>query len=388
MPYICSNCAKDQHLKILIDQEGEIISACDICHSSNVKGLDCKNASLRSLFRALLRYHYSEWQYNIHMGGDGLEALFLKNNPITNYDKSWNINIYEEVLLEFLQNGYEPYDKGISLFAGYDDNGHQLMPLVAIKNDFDRSLVRLQRELINVNYFLLEKESRKIIEPYSNILERTFLAGSILYRSRVGFEIRATPLFGWSDDWHYKPYSSNNLSAPPPYLASGNRMNRQGVSFLYLSTNESTAVSEVRPHPGHFVSVGSFKCAKDLRVADFNAVSILDFCDSDKSLDNFVLLKSIDELFALPIIPEDRQKYSFTQFLADTIRHLEFDGIGYKSSVGEGTNYVFFDPGTFSYVEDSARVVRIQQLEYTHIPLTTMNQDEEYMTDQEGNYIQ
>ena len=121
-----------------------------------------------------------------------LENLFLKNNPITNYKQTWNIDIYEEALLIFLQNGYEPYEKGISLFSGYDDNGQQLMPLVAIKNDFDHSLVRLQKKLLNVNYFLLEKGTRISvrINNYRDVINNLFTRGNIVGKINSSFAIR------------------------------------------------------------------------------------------------------------------------------------------------------------------------------------------------------
>ena len=124
---------------------------------------------------------------------------------------------------------------------------------------------------------------------------------------------------------------------------------------------------------GRTVSLGAFKSERRLRIADFNAISIRDFSSSDRSLDQFLLLKSIDELFSLPVLPEEQDKYSFTQFLSDALRHLGFEGIGYRSSVGIGVNVAVFDPGAFQYVPDSAKVVRVSRLQYHHSHLTTLN---------------
>ena len=59
--------------------------------------------TLRSLFRALVRYNYSEWEYNTHMGGDRLEELLLRENPITAYDPDWDVDSYEDALLAFIK---------------------------------------------------------------------------------------------------------------------------------------------------------------------------------------------------------------------------------------------------------------------------------------------
>jgi hypothetical protein len=195
-------------------------------------------------------------------------------------------------------------------------------------------------------------------------------------RARIGYENKYHSESDWQGNFHYKPFTNQDLSAPPPTLASSGRLNRQGVSFLYLATDEETSLSEVRPHPGQKVSVGAFKSSRGLRVADFRKISILNYCDSDEHLEEFVFFKRIDELFSLPIPPEDRGKYTITQFLSDAIRHLGFDGIGYKSSVAKGSNLVLFDPSSFTYEPNSAKVVEILELQYRHSHLTVVNPNE------------
>ena len=51
------------------------------------------------------------------MGGDRLEELLLRENPITAYDPDWDVDSYEDALLVFIKEGYEPYEEGISLFS-------------------------------------------------------------------------------------------------------------------------------------------------------------------------------------------------------------------------------------------------------------------------------
>lgn len=388
MPAFCVKCAKDSSLCELISERGSPKTECATCGATNVVSLECSDVSLRNLVRALIRYNFSEWEYNTHMGGDDLEPLFVRENPITAYKGGWNTENYDLALQEILDNGYENYDEGISLFSGHAENGIPLPPLEAIKNASDKSLTSLRAKLEKRNYFLFEKEIRTILKPHIQKLERFVDKDRILYRSRIGSESRATPLLGWGDKWHYKPYSEEQLSAPPPLAAAGGRLNRPGVSYLYLATDEETSISEIRPHPGHYVSVGAFKCGSRLRVADFDAVSILEYSESDRKLDQFALLKTIDTLFGLPVPPEERGKYSFTQFLSDAIRHLGFAGVTYKSSVGKGANVAVFDPQSFSYIAGSAKVLRVDHLEYQYSGLTPWDADEEYITDLEGNYLQ
>jgi len=388
MPAFCVKCAKDPFLAALISEAGSLTAECAICGTFNIMSLDCNDNCLRNLFRALVRYNFSEWEYNTHMGGDDLERLLRQENPITAYETIWNTDNYEEALSHIFHKPYEDYDKGISMFSGYDEGGEQLPALSAIKDSSDSTLVKLQRQLEEKNYFLLEEDARKLLVPHTRNLERFIEAEKILYRSRIGFKHRATPLFGWGDTWHYKPYDVDQLSAPRPLAAGGGRLNRPGVAYLYLATDEKTAISEVRPHPGHHVSVGAFQCSSRLRIADFNAISIREYCDSDHKLRQYLFLKTIDKLFSLPVPPEERGRYSFTQFLSDALRHVGFDGIAYRSSVASGVNLAVFDPCSFSYVAGSAKVVRIDHLEYDYSGESPWKVDDDYMTDQNGDYLQ
>jgi hypothetical protein len=386
MPALCVKCAKAPSLSEVISKGGSLKAKCAICGALNVMSLECSDVSLRNLFRALIRYHFSEWDYNTHYGGDDLERLFYRENPITAYENGWHFESYELALQEIFDTGYENYDEGISLFSG--PSRSDALPLHSIKSSSDKSLLKLRKKLERRNYFLFEKDVQKLFKPHIQKLEQFIEKDNILYRARIGSESRATPLVGWGEEWHYKPYLEDQLSAPPPLTAGGGRLNRPGVSYLYLATDEETSISEVRPHPGHCVSVGAFKSGTRLRVADFNAVSILGYSQSDLMLDQFVFLKTIDELFSLPVPPEERGKYSFTQFLSEAIRHLGFEGIAYKSSVGKGVNLTVFDPQSFSYVADSARVLHVDHLKYQYSILPPWMADEEYMTDLDGNYLQ
>lgn len=134
MPKLCTNCFRDNEIRDLISEDGQQIERCSICKSSHVPAMDCESTQLRSLFRALYRYYFSEWEYNTHMGGDGLEGILLKENPLTSYVPSWNKLDYEDAIIGFLDVGYEPYETGISLFAGYGHNQLQNPPLISLKS--------------------------------------------------------------------------------------------------------------------------------------------------------------------------------------------------------------------------------------------------------------
>lgn len=382
---VCHNCAKEPRLIALIESEGSS-SVCHICQEKNDKTFSIEHTSFRNLFRALIRYYYNEWDYNSHWGGDGLESLLYQENNILNYKEEY-ADRYEEVLLDLLEPPYMDYNKGISFYAGYSEDGTQNMLLRALKDPFDYPFRDLQKKLEKKNYFLLEEDAFSLLDPHLANVSEELLAETILHRARQGYKNRATPLDSFGTEFYFEPYKGQEISAPPPGLSGNGRMNREGVSFLYLATEIETAICEIRPHPGHYVSIGSFMNDRKLNIANFHDIPIEKYVSSDEELDKYTFLKSIDSAFGLPIVPEERKKYSFTQFLSEVIRKRGFDGIRYSSSVGTGTNYVFFDPSNFSYIDGSGKTVLTQTLKYTFQELQELQKDGEYMTDPEGKYL-
>jgi hypothetical protein len=52
---------------------------------------------------------------------------------------------------------------------------------------------------------------------------------------------------GWTADTVFQPFIGAAIGAPPLAEATPGRLNRDGVSFLYLATEEARAAAEVRP---------------------------------------------------------------------------------------------------------------------------------------------
>jgi hypothetical protein len=386
MSNFCLNCVKSDALKKHIAEFGELTEKCVVCAAENTKQIACDDPSFKSKFRALIRYFYSETDYNTHLGGESLELLFFRDNPITNYAANWNTDEYEGALMAVVEPAYEDLDKGISLYAGHTD-GQQNMHLIALRREYHEGLRGIRLTASRINHFLLDAPLRAMLEPLIGRVARVEHAGLGLYRARIGYQAKAFPITGWMEERHYRPYAATKLGAPPPPIAAAGRMNRSGVSFLYVASEAKTAVAEIRPHPGHYCSVGKFVAQRDLRVADLSAHQVTDFASSDKELDDFLLLRTVEDAFSIPVTPEERSEYHFPQLLADAFRHLGFDGVCYRSSVGLGKNFVFFDPAAFVYEPDSASVIRIDTLGYSCSPMQTMAADEEYMTRPDGSFL-
>ncbi|WP_299209196.1 RES family NAD+ phosphorylase [uncultured Tateyamaria sp.] len=327
---------------------------------------------LGNVVKALIRIHYNEEDYNHHWGGHySPTTLLMTPNEIINAERIVAEPAETEPGLELLDHElsavpYPDIDKGIGIYAGYSD-GEQNMLLRAIRDWDAWSLIDLKRNLHKSNAHDLEDSFQEQLEGLIDPCEAVVTTGASYYRARIGYDrVEKGELLAVNPTPRYMPFTDGDLGAPPPPLASAGRLNRQGVSYLYAGSSRDTAISEIRPHPGHLVSLGRFDATRDLKVLDFSKPTFLDFPLTDLGLEQFELTSSIDRDLSRPITPERRAAYISAQFVADLIRQRGFDGVLYRSSVSEGTNLCVFDPSTMSFMPGSASLFRTRSVIYEH----------------------
>jgi hypothetical protein len=152
--------------------------------------------------------------------------------------------------------------------------------------------------------------------------------------------------------------------------ASDGRVNPKGIACLYLATKQKTAVLEVRPLVGSYVSVAQFKVLKDLRLVGCSAKELGDLEyilkkdptpeDTEKQV-----WSNINRAFSEPVERgDDSLDYIPTQIITEVFKLNGFDGIGYKSSYGEdGFNVALFDVAAADVTE--CRLYRIKDVSVT-----------------------
>lgn len=197
-------------------------------------------------------------------------------------------------------------------------------------------------------------------------------SGCTYYRARIGYD-RCVKYFDIDGEPGNReilvPHTGSEIAAPPPPKCTAGRLNRPGVSYLYLATDPETAVAEVRPHPGHLVSIGQFTLKRDIWVADLRELDRTQFIDSDEMIEMFLFLHNVSKQLSMPVTPEEKNKYLLTQFFADIVRQSDFDGILYKSSVSEkGDNLVLFDPKLAEFVPSGSRLFKVEKVKYDMVP--------------------
>lgn len=173
-------------------------------------------------------------------------------------------------------------------------------------------------------------------------------AGSSLWRAQLGHDWRCEYQDGKYIRSVADPFPSKRMK-PIPGRAKEGRANPKGIPFLYLANRRDTAMSEVRPWIGSFVSCAHFKLTRDLKIVEFFPAGDYVFYTEepdDQEKENAVWT-AIDRAFSTPVTAEDdTADYVPTQVIAELFKSNGYDGIAYKSAFGkdDGYNIALFDP--------------------------------------------
>ncbi|UZT96313.1 RES family NAD+ phosphorylase [Chryseobacterium fluminis] len=360
--FLCSNCCKDESLKnyVLINSNKNSFP-CTICLSNNYNIDVTINEKFNRFCRFLIRYHFPEYIYNSRWGGEDFPLPFYMQNSIINHEFADKISREEEID-QFIDTLFDlneyPFD---DLYYGYDDTGRGLFSY-SLKENGSKYWHKYKPELQKKNHYLLINEASLIFKQAFEDNKYTLLSGTLLYRARIGYkEEKIEEEFSVKIK---KAFEKDSISSPPIFKSTSGRLNRQGVSYLYLASSEGVALGEVRPQPGHYVSIGCFENLDDLKMADLRFINLYDHFDDKESLKKYLFLKDISDELCSPILPEMNEQYLITQFISDIIRDLEYDGILFKSSVYEGYNALIFDSSKFKYTSKNSSLVKIKSLEY------------------------
>ncbi len=166
--------------------------------------------------------------------------------------------------------------------------------------------------------------------------------GTRLHRARPGFKS--------GEYGEREAYKGNDIGAPPTATAKGGRVNVDHQRVLYCADQEATAIAEVRPPRGFYVSVASVTVNREVRIIDLakGPPGINPFLTETLRWDVEIqsLLIAFGDEMSLPLErDDDPAHYRPCQRLGDYIRDARYDGIRYPSALNpDGTNVVFFDP--------------------------------------------
>lgn len=201
------------------------------------------------------------------------------------------------------------------------------------------------------------RESRYILGDDAQTFLKTVLAtskkrrrrlpkGRNFWRAQEGHEWRTIQQNGQQFEI-LAPHPENRMR-PRSFAATEGRANPKGIPYLYLSTDRKTAMAEVRPSVGTYVSVGQFKILRPLTILDCSIghETAFNFYFEEPHAEERekAVWNDIDRAFSEPLAVDDSSAvYAPTQILSEIFKGEGYDGLAYKSNLGPGFNLALFD---------------------------------------------
>lgn len=139
------------------------------------------------------------------------------------------------------------------------------------------------------------------------------------------------------------------------------RINAKGIPCLYCASEMDTAISEVRPRVGTYVSVARLVIRRPLNIVDCS-INPPPLVHNDglheRRLITWRVWSTINRAFSEPVMPtDDLADYAPTQVLAEAFRLNGFDGVMYGSLLGTGKTLALFDMDAVEVSERSLHVI-------------------------------
>jgi hypothetical protein len=218
------------------------------------------------------------------------------------------------------------------------------------------------------------KERIKVLPPQSQ-----------LWRAQLGHDWRTkqVPTFMQKDMGGVTEYQVPHpfgVQRMMPLLdrAAEGRVNPKGIPCIYFSMDKGTAMSEVRPWIGSYLSVAQFTTVKALQLVDFSGddpsftLNYYTGCEEPTAEKRErSVWGDMNFAFSEPVTrSDDVADYAPTQVLAEAFRDGGYDGIIYESRLGEGGKNV----AVFSVVDCaecvSRSLYRVDEIrfEFTSVP--------------------
>lgn len=201
--------------------------------------------------------------------------------------------------------------------------------------------------------------------------KRKLPKGAVLCRSQCGYGYQS--LLHGDDEIQVPDAFSPERMKPLKNCASEGRANRQNEPCLYLSDDPNTAMAEVRPWVGAYISLAQFRVMNDCILID---------CSLDKTTSWDLAFRGIQptpqnlaraiwgdlaQAFAKPLTRNDTlEEYRPTQALADCFKSAGYDGIGYKSALGKGKDIALFNLEAADPI--NVTLYQTKELSYTFEP--------------------
>lgn len=341
----CPSCFNHEWLKQKITELSKGTGQCECCGSENVSVVEA--SELGGLFDNLLSMYVVAESFE---SGESLISLI-----------QWHWQVFDEDVLD--EDAQADLLEEIANADWDDDDGEPQLDARELYQPLGGSLHYTHRDRWE-EFCDQVRENPEERLPFKDYFAEDFAQLAVTLPTGTTF-FRARRGFNPGEYGERQPFQGDEIGAPPTEKAHAGRASVEGQRVLYCADQEATAVAEVRPARGFYVSVSRVNLNREIR--------ILDLAQEPKEINPFItntlkwdveiqsLLRAFAEEMSRPLErDDDPHHYLPSQRLADYIRDAHYDGIRYPSALSpEGTNVIFFDPGVADVGE--SKLVRIAE---------------------------
>ena len=337
----CAECFHDTQIQTMIKANGEI-GNCDFCGRESVP-IYCvdKQSDLSDLISEVLSMYEEaddgEPLFSLVINDWGIFKKDLPSSP--DLVAVFCSTIYGDDGYTHNKNARIPYDyiEKYGIFSGH--SWGEFSDVIKTKNRFCNGYFKADQFV-------------------------SFLSYSITKYSR-GTEFNRARICNSSCG-----YGKEEMGAPPAGKRKPGRVNPEGIGVLYLTSDERTALSEVRASAFDLITVGTFRLTKDIKVVNIsglNNISPMLYSSGLESLAaNTIVFSDIAKEIAKPLRRNDSPlEYLPTQYITEFIKSKGYSGVAYTSTMGTGGDDVaVFDESLFECT--AVHNVEIKKIDYSY----------------------
>lgn len=299
----CENCFHDTQIRAMIRVNGTS-GKCDFCGSDNVPiySMD-KESDLSDIISEVVS------MYEEASDGEPLFQLILNDWGIF----AKNLASSSALLAAFCatiygDDGYS-HNKNVRIPRDYLENygifsGHtwgEFSDTIKSKNRFFNGYFKADQLVSFLGYSI-----------------KRYTKGTLFYRARICDSNRG--------------YNKDELGPPPAGKRKPGRVSPEGIGVFYLTSDEKTALCEVRASAFDFITVGTFKLLKDIKVVNIsglNNISPVVYSGSLESLAaNRKIFSDMAKEIAKPLRRNDSPlEYLPTQYITEFVKSKGYAGV-------------------------------------------------------------
>ena len=374
MPLCCDCCFNDQALKEFIKEKGKK-GYCDFCETEREYCI--VPSELQDIFRPVV---------NLYAPVEKLEQM--KGEEIGYVEEH-----YEDFLWEMLQKDWKVFFPNNSkvneklirtMFPNTEKSYYPSDFLDSyVYNWVDSQTKNSSDKIRYKNWWKLLTEEIKHENRFFPRIPKWFLEDSNKLFSCCVKILKKHSIFYRAQNSNIsRKLSCDEMGKPPPEDSRNGRGNPKGISYLYLASNENTAVSEVKPYINDIVTVGKFIVNNELSVIDLRNPQIGSPFKYGEELgyyiENLSLLKSLDSELSRPVnASRNELDYLPTQYLCELIKSKDYDGLIYNSFLGDGYNILIYNDNKLKCIETWTVEVKNIKHEYQKVDHRLLDLDEE-----------